>query len=188
MQNVLCSKIVSLRILRASNALGRFLEIVRGTPQLNAGSEQEPIGTGFAKRHSHAASIHDSNLSNGSVELHVGVTANDHIHVESVKHRQEPVFRCTASKSLALQRNLRVNTVNKEGQSCLGYRAIGSLCARGIEAATNLSSFRAVASRAACCASVRSRTRGASEIATVNLRPDAFHGEWNYAIRPRTTL
>ena len=27
-----------------------------------------------------------------------------------------------------------------------------------------------------------------AEIATVNLRPDAFHGEWNYAIRPRNAL
>ena len=27
-----------------------------------------------------------------------------------------------------------------------------------------------------------------AEIATVNLRPDAFLGERNYAIRPRTTL
>ena len=27
-----------------------------------------------------------------------------------------------------------------------------------------------------------------AEIATVNLRPDAFHGEWNYAIRPRNIL
>ena len=27
-----------------------------------------------------------------------------------------------------------------------------------------------------------------AEIATVNLRPDAFHGEWNYAIRPRHAL
>lgn len=27
-----------------------------------------------------------------------------------------------------------------------------------------------------------------AEIATVNLRPDVFHGEWNYAIRPRNAL
>jgi hypothetical protein len=25
------------------------------------------------------------------------------------------------------------------------------------------------------------------EIATVNLKPEAFHGEWNYIIRPKHT-
>jgi hypothetical protein len=31
----------------------------------------------------------------------------------------------------------------------------------------------------------KGRTVSDEEMATVNLKPDAFHGEWNYTILPR---
>src|SRR2546426_2610702 len=39
----------------------------------------------FPKRHSHTASIHNSNPSDRAVKLHVGMTADDHRCVESFK-------------------------------------------------------------------------------------------------------
>src|SRR5262249_13956392 len=76
-QDVPCRKIVSLWIVRVSNALSSSREIVGGMAKLNVGPKREPIGTWFPKRHSHTASIHNSNPSDCSVKLHVGMTADD---------------------------------------------------------------------------------------------------------------
>jgi len=54
---------------------------------LNIGSEQEPVGTGFPERHSHAASIHYSSPSDHSIKLHVGMTADDERNIEAFKDR-----------------------------------------------------------------------------------------------------
>jgi len=54
----------------------------------------------FSKRHSHTASIHDSSPSDHSIELHVGMTANEHCDLEWFKERQEAVFRGQPGEAL----------------------------------------------------------------------------------------
>src|SRR5712692_6438364 len=87
LQDVTCCKLLSLRIVRLSNALRSFGEIVGRAPQLNVGPKQEPKGAWFAIRHSHTASIHNSNAPDHSVKLHVGMTADDHRYVDSCEGR-----------------------------------------------------------------------------------------------------
>src|SRR5207302_11375339 len=67
LEKVPCPKIFSLRILRDSNALGSFREIVGRMSKLNLGSKQQPIGAWFPKRHSHAAGIQNANSSDHPV-------------------------------------------------------------------------------------------------------------------------
>jgi hypothetical protein len=69
-------------------------------PELNIRSEQEPIGSRLAERHSHAAGIDDTSLPNRAIELHVGVTADDEWDTESFEHRQQPIFGRQPSEPL----------------------------------------------------------------------------------------
>ncbi len=85
-----------------ANAISSFREIVGRVPKLNIRSKQQPIGAWFPERHSHTAGIHNSNLCDRSVELHVGMTAYDHTHVQPFKDWQEAVFRCKTSKYLSV--------------------------------------------------------------------------------------
>src|SRR5207249_8277230 len=65
-------------------------------------SDLQPIGTRFPKWHSHTAGIHNSNLPNRSVKLHVGMTANDQPNVESFKDRHETIFRSKTGKYVSV--------------------------------------------------------------------------------------
>src|SRR5207244_7786274 len=83
LQDVTCCKLFSLGIVRVADARSSFREIVGRMSQMNVGPKQEPKGACFAIRHSDTASIHNSNLPDHSVKLHVGMTADDHRLVDS---------------------------------------------------------------------------------------------------------
>jgi hypothetical protein len=88
----------SLGIARGSNARSGGREIVGGMLKLNLRSRQEPISAWFSEWHSHTASIRNPNLSDRSVKLHVGMTADDQRNVEPCKDCEEVIFRCKAGK------------------------------------------------------------------------------------------
>jgi hypothetical protein len=56
-------------------------------PQLDVGTEQEPIGAGLSERHPYTTGIHDASFSDPSIELHVGVAADDQGYAESLEER-----------------------------------------------------------------------------------------------------
>src|SRR5690242_2856121 len=86
-KDVVLGEFLSLRVFRVANSLRRFREIVRRPPELNIGSEQEPMRAWFSKRHPHTASIDDSNPSDHSVELHMSMTTNNDRCIDSFKDR-----------------------------------------------------------------------------------------------------
>lgn len=92
MQDVLCCEISSLWIVGVSNALSSFRQIVARMPELDIGSQKEPVGARFPERHARTAGIHDSNPSDRAVKLHVGMTADDHRRRDSFEDRQESIF------------------------------------------------------------------------------------------------
>src|SRR5216683_4761514 len=108
LEDVLCRKIYRLWIIRASNALSSLGKIVRRMLQLNVGSEQEPIGSWFPKRHSYAASIYNSGRPNHAVKLHVRMAADDQWRIKSIKDLQEGLFRRQASEVFILVSGRRV--------------------------------------------------------------------------------
>jgi hypothetical protein len=81
-------RILSLWIIGVSNSISSLREIVASMPKLNVGPKEEPIRTWVPIWHSHTASIHNSNPSDRSIKLHVGMTADDHRYVESCKDWQ----------------------------------------------------------------------------------------------------
>ena len=80
-------KILSLWILRVSDTLSSFSEIVVRMLEVNVRSEQKPISTGLSKRHSYTTCIDDSSLSHGSIKLHMGVPTDDQRDVKFLKDR-----------------------------------------------------------------------------------------------------
>src|SRR5207244_12405338 len=51
-------------------------------------SQQKPLGTRTAERHSHTPSVHDSHPAHLPVELHVGMAADDQGYAQSRENRQ----------------------------------------------------------------------------------------------------
>lgn len=72
MQDVSCGELLGVWMAAASNAL-RSGEIVRRVAQLHVRAEEQSIATRRAERHSNAARVHDANVRDRPVELHVSV-------------------------------------------------------------------------------------------------------------------
>lgn len=70
-----------------SDAFGGCGEIVGLNSKLNVRSKQEPIRSWFPKWHPHAARIYNPNFSDHSIKLHVGMTADDNRHIESLSRK-----------------------------------------------------------------------------------------------------
>ncbi|MGA2647526.1 MAG: hypothetical protein ABSF15_22710 [Candidatus Sulfotelmatobacter sp.] len=84
--DVTCSKRLRLWILRLSDAISGFREVVQRMSKLNSGAKEVPVRIGLPKRHSHTARIQNPSASDPPVKLHVGVTADDDGYIESVKN------------------------------------------------------------------------------------------------------
>jgi len=100
MKQITFHEIVRVRIVTLPNPISRIREIVRRMPQLNARSEKQPIRARFSERHARAAGIDYAGSAYHPVKLHVRVAADDHLHVQRFKERQEKVFGCETSKDL----------------------------------------------------------------------------------------
>src|SRR6266550_7629883 len=88
----------------------------------------------FSERHSHTASIHHSSSSDHSVELHVGMAADERRNLEWFKERQEAVFsrqpgedlrfaarRTVAEQYLAQAVNLKLERFRPTGEHRLEF-------------------------------------------------------------------
>jgi hypothetical protein len=76
----------------AANLVGGSGEIVVGVLKLNIGTEQEPVGAGFAEGHSDAAGVHASSRADDPVKLHVSMAADHRRGAKSFEDGQEAVF------------------------------------------------------------------------------------------------
>ena len=93
-------KIFSLWIVGVADSAGSCFEIVLRMAELNIGPEQEPVSTCLSEWHSHAAGVYDAHFPNDSVELHMGMAADDDGFIESAKHWQQASFGRPTSEAL----------------------------------------------------------------------------------------
>src|SRR6266446_615620 len=100
MQNVICGEFLSLGIMGLPNSRRRHLQVVFCSMELNVRSKQKPISAGISKGHADAAGVDDAKATDGTVELHMRMAANNHICIRLRQDRNELVFRGEPSENV----------------------------------------------------------------------------------------
>jgi len=86
-------------------------------PELNIGTEEEPIGARFTEWHSDTSGVHNSSCADHPIKLHVGVTADYGVTAQSLEERQKSVFWSEASEDVGViaRCSMAENHVSKAG-------------------------------------------------------------------------
>ena len=93
MQDVLLQEFSGHGIVDSAKWFGDLLQVIVCVPQLNAGPEQKPVRSSFAKRHASAARVDDARSPDHAIELHMGMAADDDALFDAGKHRLKTIFR-----------------------------------------------------------------------------------------------
>ena len=93
MQDVALREVPSLRIARASNALGGLREIVGRVPELEAEPSTSQSAPVFPKGIPTLPAFTTRKLPDRPVELHVGVPADDHVRAAIAIELPQPFLR-----------------------------------------------------------------------------------------------
>ncbi|MDP8927426.1 MAG: hypothetical protein M3O70_02315 [Actinomycetota bacterium] len=78
----------------AADRLGGGREVVLGPTELHVAVKENPERASTAVGHSHTAHVDDPVAADSSVELHVGVSAHDHVSISVLEHLEEILLGC----------------------------------------------------------------------------------------------